>query len=96
MADGVKYPSSSSHAIQWVYTKLKVMNSVKRANARRISGAITSATIDELFTRLGAKPAALAVSKPMWHEIALPQGYEKRDRKYLLSVLYVLEVIADR
>ncbi|KAI5303119.1 hypothetical protein KEM56_007892 [Ascosphaera pollenicola] len=69
---------------------------LKRTNVKRISETITSSTIDNLFRRLGAKPIALDVSKTLTCEDTVPDEYQNRECKHLLSVLYVLDIISDR
>ncbi|PGH02735.1 hypothetical protein GX51_04469 [Blastomyces parvus] len=69
---------------------------LQESSSTRISSLITPSHIDQLFRRLGARPAALAVSTSLQPDYYISDGYWNRDNRNLLSVLELLRVLSEK
>ncbi|KLJ10413.1 hypothetical protein EMPG_14201 [Blastomyces silverae] len=69
---------------------------VTESSSTRISSLITPSHIDQLFQRLGARPAALAVSSSLQPDYHISDEYWNRDNRNLLSVLGLIRVLSEK
>ncbi|PGH11383.1 hypothetical protein AJ79_04884 [Helicocarpus griseus UAMH5409] len=69
---------------------------LKRATTTRILSLLKPRYIDRLFRRLGAKPAALSLSRSLEPEYLISEKYKTRDNRFLLSVLETLHGLAEK
>ncbi|PGH34097.1 hypothetical protein GX50_03060 [[Emmonsia] crescens] len=69
---------------------------LQESTSRRISSLITPGHIDQLFQRLGAKPAALVISTSLEPDYHISDEYWGRDNRNLLSVLELIRAISEK
>ncbi|OJD12655.1 hypothetical protein ACJ73_09316 [Blastomyces percursus] len=69
---------------------------VTESSSARISSLITPNHIDQLFQRLGARPAALAISTSLQPDYHISDEYWNRDNRNLLSVLELIRVLSEK
>ncbi|EEQ87184.2 uncharacterized protein BDCG_02304 [Blastomyces dermatitidis ER-3] len=69
---------------------------LQELSSARISSLITPSDIDQLFQRLGARPAALAVSTSLQPDYHISDEYWNRDNRNLLSVLELIRVLSEK
>ncbi|OAX79814.1 hypothetical protein ACJ72_05866 [Emergomyces africanus] len=69
---------------------------LQQSNSKRISSLITPDHIDQLFQRLGARPASLALSSSLEPDYHIADEYWERDNRNLLSAVALLRVLSEK
>ncbi|OJD18050.1 hypothetical protein AJ78_01880 [Emergomyces pasteurianus Ep9510] len=66
------------------------------SNSKRISSLITPSHIDQLFQRLGARPASLALSSSLQPNYHISEEYWDRDNRNLLSAVALIRALSEK
>ncbi|KGM91527.1 uncharacterized protein PADG_12385 [Paracoccidioides brasiliensis Pb18] len=78
------------------YLRMSYSNVLINSTSRRISSLINPSCIDQIFQRLGARPAALALSSSLEPDYTISDEYRIRDHKYLLSALQIIHALSEK